>query len=171
MVLLAAGRPWARALLRQGPISAVPLTATGRSLAPLVAALGLVGLAGAVAILATRGVGRLVTGALLALAGFGVVVTTVHVGLDLPAAMRPAAARISGVPSAGAEGIRMTAWSLISGIGGALLCGAGVLTALRGRRWAVLSGRYEAADADRTVVLDEPHEVWDALDRGQDPTR
>lgn len=177
LVLLAAGRPWARAsLLRQPPLPTVGVTSSGRSLAPVAAALGLVGLAAVVAVLATRGAGRLVTGVLLALAGAGVMVASVQVVADLPRVLRPTLERVSGVPGATAEDVRVTAWPGVSAAGGALLCAAGVLIAVRGRRWTVLSARYDAPgadrpDADRPDAPAEPATIWDALDRGEDPTR
>lgn len=169
LVLLAAGRPWARGVLEQAPLPPVGLAPSGRNLAPVAAALGLVGLAGVVALLATRGAGRVATGVLLVLAGAAVMAASVHVGLDLPRAVRPAAERISGVPGASVAGIRMTIWPRVSAVGGALLCGAGVLTAVRGRRWTTLSARYDAPGTDRPVGP-EPAAIWDALDRGEDPT-
>lgn len=171
LVLLAAGRPWARGALRRAPLPTVVVAVSGRGVAPVAAALGLVGLAGVVAVLATRGAGRLATGVLLVLAGAGVVAASVQVGLDLPRAMRPTVERVSGVPGATAEGIRMTAWPRVSVVGGALLCAGGVLTAVRGRRWAALSARYDAPGSDGPVVPAEPAAIWDALDRGEDPTR
>lgn len=171
LVLLAAGRPWARGVLRQAPLPTVPLAVSGRSVAPVVAALGLVGLAGVVAVLATRGAGRVATGVLLALAGAGVVAASLNVGSDLAEAVRPAADRISGVPGASAEGIRATVWPRVSVVGGTLLCTAGLLTAARGGRWTAMSERYDALGADRLVRPAEPAGIWEALDRGDDPTR
>lgn len=171
LVLLAAGRPWARAVLRQAPLPTVVVAASGRSVAPVAAALGLVGLAGVVAVLATRGAGRLATGVLVALAGAGVMAASVYVALDLPRAVRPTAERISGVRGASADGIRMTVWPRVSVVGGALVCAAGLLTAARGGRWTALSARYDAPGADRPAAPIGPAEIWDALERGEDPTR
>lgn len=170
LVLLSAGRPWARAVLRQAPLPTMAVTASGRTLAPVAAALGLVGLAGIVAVLATRGIGRMVTGVLLALAGAGVVAASVRVGLDLPRVVRPVAEQLSGVPGATTDDVRATGWPWLSVLGGGLLSGAGLLTAARGRRWSALSARYDAPGADRPPPA-EPPEIWDALDRGEDPTR
>ncbi|HEX6756246.1 MAG TPA: Trp biosynthesis-associated membrane protein, partial [Mycobacteriales bacterium] len=65
LALLAAGRPWLRlAAPRRPPLPDVALTLTGRDLEPLVPALGVVGLAGVVGLLATRRWGRLAVGAL-----------------------------------------------------------------------------------------------------------
>jgi hypothetical protein len=48
----------------------------------------------------------------------------------------------------------------LTALGALVVVDAGVLTILRGRSWPGLSARYE-----RT-----PSGMWDALDRGEDPT-
>lgn len=50
--------------------------------------------------------------------------------------------------------------------GGAILCATGVLVALRGPRWSALGARYDAP-SERPVT---DTDLWDALDRGDDPT-
>jgi Tryptophan-associated transmembrane protein (Trp_oprn_chp) len=51
--------------------------------------------------------------------------------------------------------------------GGTCTLAGGAWAAWRGPGWSRMSSRYErAADAD-----DSPHALWDALDRGEDPTR
>lgn len=171
LVLLAAGRPWARTVLRQPPLPTVAAVVTGRSLAPLVAALGLVALAGVTTVLATRGAGRLATGVLLMLAGAGVIVASVQVRLHLHDAVRPAAERISGVPGATAQQVRATAWPAVTVVGGVLVSAAGVLTAVRGGNWPALSARYDAPGGGSPAAPAEPEAIWEALDRGEDPTR
>ena len=51
------------------------------------------------------------------------------------------------------------------------LAGAGALTVLRGRSWPGLGQRYDAP-APRPVPEGPPTEraLWEALDRGEDPT-
>ena len=66
VVLVAGGREWASWLVeRPSPLAAVRETRTGGDLASAAGALGLAGLAGSVALVATRGWGRLLTGLLL----------------------------------------------------------------------------------------------------------
>jgi uncharacterized membrane protein (TIGR02234 family) len=67
------------------------------------------------------------------------------------------------------------AWPLLAALAGLLLTAAGTLTALRGSRWPALSGRYDAAAARVPSARPEPAHattanLWDALDRGDDPT-
>jgi len=130
-------------------------------------ALGLVGLAGVPALAATRRAGRIVVGILLALTGGLVVVRAVGVLLD------PAGA--ADVASTDPAGLELTAWPAVAVAGGLLLVAAGLLVAVRGRRWAALGRRYEAPGAagppePETTGPVAERELWEALDRGEDPT-
>lgn len=171
LVLFAAGQPWAVALVDPGP----PLppsreTVTGGAVAPPVPALGLVALAGAAALLATRRVGRQVVGALLLLAGGGTAVLAAAASLDAREALPALTA--AGVDPATVTSLEPTPWSVPAGLGGLLVGAAGLLTAARGRSWAALSGRYDApgAAAQRRRRVDPDAADWEALDRGEDPT-
>lgn len=171
LAVLASGRPWARAVLRQPPLATVGATVSGHSLTPAVAALGLVGLAGVVAVLATRGTGRLATGVLLALAGAGVVAVSLQVRLDLDGRTGTVLERAAGAPGAAARHIRPTSWPVVSAAAGLLLGAGGVLTATRGRGWSTLSARHDVPGGDVPPEPVEPAHMWDAQDRGEDPTR
>ncbi|MGW2222707.1 Trp biosynthesis-associated membrane protein [Nonomuraea sp. NPDC001684] len=75
-------------------------------------------------------------------------------------------------------------WPVVAGLGALLLLAGGVLAAVRGGRWAGMSSRYDrAADATDERAGGRPgavaatarrghedRELWDALDRGDDPT-
>lgn len=176
LVLLGAGRAWTTVDLPAGPLtggSVVPLP--GSALVPGVRALGLVGLAGVVALAATRRTGRVVVGVLLLLGGAGVVAAAL--GPDLTAA----SLRSDQVAASGAVGpaapVTTTAWPAVTALGGLVLALAGLLTVLRGRSWPALGARYEppAGGAGRSgppSAAGAPTErsLWEALDRGEDPT-
>jgi uncharacterized membrane protein (TIGR02234 family) len=157
----------------------VALDLTGRDLEPLVAALGLVGLAGVVGLLATRRWGRLAVGAVLAAAGLTVAVSSV------PRVAAPGtgevhdllvdSGRAGGVPAdAVVTATAVPAWPLAAALGGFLLVAGGVCVALRSRRWPTMSARYEQpaaarpTPATRDAATDTA--LWDALDSGHDPT-
>lgn len=167
LVLLASSRDWAELPASTGglvPSGPVPLT--GRDLVPLAYACGLAALAGALALLATRGWPRRAVGVLLVVLG--------------------GAALLSGLTGAGAEAVRdaadaggsvpvtRTAWPWASHAGAALVVAAGALTAAVGHRWAGMSDRYDAPAArERGRAADRPRgagDLWSALDRGEDPT-
>lgn len=177
LLLLVASRGWVSLRVdRQPPLPPLSRTIHGSDAQPLLNALGFVGLAGAVAILATRRIGRLLVGALLVAAGVAGLQRTVT---DLNG-MSPAHV-LSLLEDAGpvvgiAAGARTTVhpdlpWMVCALAAGCLLILGGVLTIVRAGAWPVMGRRYErrqgrsarpAARTERTM--------WDALDRGDDPT-
>lgn len=153
LVLVAAGREWVANVRPAG--DAVP---TGSELSPALTPLALAALAGVVAVLATKGVGRRLMGGLLALCGLAAAVaswraTEASTVLD----------RLR--QGAGALTWDTTAWPYIAVTGALIVAGAGVVAIVRGGRWSAMSGRYER----QTPAMDD-RSLWDALDRGDDPT-
>jgi uncharacterized membrane protein (TIGR02234 family) len=84
--------------------------------------------------------------------------------------------RTSGLPPATAVAATVSpAWPLLATAGGLALLAAGAGALLRSRRWPAMSARYDApaatpAAAPQPAAAPAPNAVWDALDRGQDPT-
>ncbi len=149
LVLLALSHGWYSVVEgRQLTIDPVLTHVKGTKVVSGAQALGLVGLAGAVALVATRRWGRVVVGVLVLACGVGVVVAVGR----------------ARVPS-GAWG-----WASLTILGGVVLAASGALVTVRGRRWEALSSSYEtpAARAEEPPATDKG--VWDALDRGEDPT-
>jgi uncharacterized membrane protein (TIGR02234 family) len=175
LVLGAVGRTWLRiSAQRRAPLADVTLSLSGRTLAPLIAGLGIVGLAGVVGLLATRRRGRLVVAALVALSGLVILVDALtRVGAPGTAAVRDLlddSGRAGGlaadpVLTATAE----PAWPLLAAAGGLLLALGGVAALVRSRRWPTMSARYETPAA-RSQRPRTDAAVWDALSRGDDPT-
>jgi hypothetical protein len=150
VVLLAATRGWQTVVTAQpSPLPPITEHRTGAAIAPWLPALGVVALAGAGALFATRAAARLVVGAVLILAGAGEVVA--------------ALATIG-------DGVAL-AWPLLCALGGLLVLGAGVVTVRVGRSWPGMSARYERPSAPAAPRKKTSQaELWDALDRGEDPT-
>ncbi|TDD31628.1 hypothetical protein E1286_44615 [Nonomuraea terrae] len=170
LVLVAAGQTWVRVLSGGDGNAQAP---TGGALGPALTPVALAGLAGVVAVLATKGAGRRIVGALLALCGAGAAAATWR-ALD--------AADITGWLSEqnvvhAATGLRWEIaplWPAVAGAGALLLFAGGVFAIVRGARWAGMSARYErsageAASRQNAQVSDD-RALWDALDRGDDPT-
>jgi uncharacterized membrane protein (TIGR02234 family) len=188
VALVAATRGWVTVRVpRPSPLSAVTAEGTGRAVEPVVPALGVVGLAGVVGLLATRRTGRVVLGVLLAAAGVAVAVRAlVHLSPPSQAdvlALLDARGPVVGLRSDTAAAARThPLWPVLAACGGLALCAGGLVTLLRSRAWPAMSGRYDragtrpagtagggtAAGAARTA---SNHDLWDALDRGEDPTR
>jgi Tryptophan-associated transmembrane protein (Trp_oprn_chp) len=162
VLLLAAGRTWVRTAADTGRLEAAR-SQSGSSLAPGLPALALVGLAGVVAVLATRGRLRQAVGVVVALAGLG--------ALALAVAAPPDDADATG-------------WRWVAVVAAAVVALTGVVVAVRGAGWPTMSGRY---DAPAAVAASDPaappagpaapaagpaadRSLWDAIERGDDPT-
>ncbi|MFI5527952.1 TIGR02234 family membrane protein [Kitasatospora sp. NPDC051853] len=168
LVLTAVSRVWAEGTAG----GQLAVEATGSAVSGLPGGLALVGLASAVAVFAVRGVGKLVVGALLTLAGLGAAVAAV-LGATDSAALHAAAAGKLALVSASAEQVSHTAWPWVAFAGGLLLAVAGALTIRHGRSWPAMGSRYEAPArkaAPKTKGSGTPADIWQALDRGEDPT-
>lgn len=181
--LLIAGRAWQTVLTpRPRPLADDVLALSGHTLDSAATALSLVALAGAVAVLATRGLARRVVGGVLALAG-ALMVWRSLAGLTAISAGRAHAfvqERHSGVgvdPRVVPHLSVHAQWPVLSAACGLLVLVAGLLVAIRGAGWAGMSARYEAPtarapsaeDADAARARADAT-MWTALDHGDDPT-
>ncbi|MFK0217870.1 TIGR02234 family membrane protein [Streptomyces vinaceus] len=174
VVLLASGRVWARGTAAVGGGS-LPLTADGRAVTGLPAALAIVGLAALVAVFAVRGRSRLLVSGLLALSGLGAALSAV-LAADDRRALDERAARTTADTAAHVAALTHTAWPYVTAAGGALILLAGLLALRFGGGWPAMGGRYERDGSPRprkaaAVDPDRPEDLWKALDRGEDPTR
>lgn len=166
LALWATTRTWAVLVTDfPAPLPTKTQPVSGREVAGLSFALSLVGLAGALALLATRAAGRLVLGLLLSVTGVGIIADSLSArgGGSVPG--RDQATSVS----------LHTGWAPVAAVGGVLVLLAGVLALLRGRRWARMSARYEAPGARVAQMPGRANEGgaaqwWDAMDREQDPT-
>ncbi|MFF5443662.1 TIGR02234 family membrane protein [Streptomyces sp. NPDC012888] len=174
VVLLASGRTWARGTTAVAG-GTMPLTADGRAVTGVPAALAIVGLAALVAVFAVRGRGRLVVSGLLAASGLGAAVAAVAGAADRTA-LADQAARTTADTAAQVAGLTHTAWPYVTAAGAVLILAAGLLALRYGRAWPAMGGRYERDGGPRAprraaVDPDRPEDLWKALDRGEDPTR
>jgi uncharacterized membrane protein (TIGR02234 family) len=136
----------------------IEMTGTrGRQVSPAAFALGLVGIAGLVAVLATRRLGRRIVGVLVVLAGAGLVWASVWGRSDV------AWTSFGSAPTDSS----WTAWPWVSVTGGVLVALGGLLIVLRGGRWPAMSSRYDRPSGQARSGEDD---TWRALDRGEDPT-
>lgn len=166
LALWAATRTWTVELTaRPEPLPALRESRSGAALLPWLPALAVVALAGAGAVLATRGRLRQVLGAVVLLLGAAVAAGG---GYGLTAAL---------------DGTVSRQWPAFCLVGGVLAAVGGAWTGLRGRRWPAMGARYErptrgpvgpARDAGTRAATPVrgrgTTDAWDALDRGEDPT-
>ena len=181
LILMSDGRGWADATVT-APVR-LSVEASGSSLTSLPYALGLAGLAGAVALFAVRRIGRYLVGLVLLGAGVGTAAAVVaNLGHLDGATLSKAAEQTLGASAAQIGSVTNTAWPYVTIAGGVLVALSGLLTLARGRSWTGLSNRYEVAPAASAAGAPAPEpvaraaaepnsrELWDALNRGADPT-
>lgn len=185
-VLLVSTRSWQTiTTIRSKPFRPDVLEAIGRTIDAAPTALGLVGLAGVVAVLATRGLARRVVGVLVLFAGASTVWRSITA---LPAVSSARAASIvrdkhSLVANTAVLARHVTThpqWGALSIAGGIAIIIAGALVALRGADWGGMSARYEAPVGERSTATNDEDDdrararaqatLWTALERGHDPT-
>lgn len=170
--LFAGAQTWAT-LSADRPAPLPPFTGVlaGSTHAPVVPAAALVLLAAALVLPAVRGSGRVTVGALMAVSGAALVWSgwrALAGGLAQSAAAVPV---VVGTPSAEISAV----WPVTTALAGVLGTVAGLLVILRSRHWPAMGRRYEQAPPDpapvRQLTDEERAElVWNALDRGEDPT-
>jgi uncharacterized membrane protein (TIGR02234 family) len=181
LLLLAYGRVWVSVTVSDAGLPALHVDLTGHDLQPEGTAAALVALAGVAGVVATRRVGRMVSGALLVLVGLGVAARTVQFGLTRTA--RPGYGDTIASIVAERTGVELpqlsadaTPWWLAGLLGALLVAAGGVVVLLRGSSWPEMGRRYErgeqgAAATDGARTAPRPVEsAWDQLDRGVDPT-
>jgi uncharacterized membrane protein (TIGR02234 family) len=167
LALFAATRTWAVEVTpRPGVLPDLREARTGADAVGWLPALAVAELAGAGALLATRGVARRMLGAVLVLAGAGMVAGAAY-GL--------------ATVDRGAAGGSAAAWPVLCLVGGLVAAAGGALTLARGHTWPAMGTRYERTGTG-TGTVDRPgaadpqagpaatRQAWDALDRGEDPT-
>ncbi|MEZ0112698.1 putative membrane protein (TIGR02234 family) [Catenulispora sp. EB89] len=167
-----AGRPWATGLAGVAP-NTLKVTASGDDLSAGVTALGLAALAGALALFATQRLARRLVGVLLIAAGVGVAVYAFgERGASHASRVLADKAAAKGYATRSMDA-HMASWWTLAAVGGVLVVLAGVVAAVRGATWPGMSSRYENAAtkaAARAADTGTAKDLWDALDRGEDPT-
>jgi uncharacterized membrane protein (TIGR02234 family) len=174
--LLIALRHWQTVTTpRPAPLPPDVLELSGRTVDAASTALGLVALAGVVAVLATRGLARRVVGGVIALAGLGLVWRAL--ASAGPVSTSRARALVTEhhatVSAAGVvpHVVAHVVWPALSVLGGVLVTVAGAVIAWRGHHWQVMSARYEAQPDREADPAKAAASLWTALDRGEDPTQ
>jgi uncharacterized membrane protein (TIGR02234 family) len=180
-VLLLGARDWQTIVTpRGGGFLDDTLQVTGRSVDAAPTAMGLVALAGAVAVIATRGAARRAVGVVIALAGAGILWRTTGAmsalstsrARDLVRAEHPTATSATALVRIATH----DGWAIATIAAAVLILAAGLLVAGYGGRWTAMSSRYEspAAQADPEAVAARRARadtaMWAALDQGDDPT-
>lgn len=175
VVLLAMTGVWIAGSLALPGFPRVDVELTGADVSVLARASAFVALAGVVAVLATRGIGRVVVGAIVTAAGGAVFVSVL---LFFPTRRTTLDSRLQRILDEPTMSLTATQvrddwiWPYVALVGGALIIAGGVLVMVRGRTWPAMGRRYDApARGGASTANRTGGDPWTALDRGEDPTR
>lgn len=174
-VLLVATRTWQTVTTpRPAPLHDDLLKLSGRTVDAAPTALGLVALAGVVAVLATRGLVRRVVGVALGVAGAALVWRAIA------SASAVSTSRARALVSEHHQTVDVSAatpriethavWPAVTIACALLVLASGALVAWRGHRWQAMSTRYETPHEEKAAQAKTATMLWTALDRGDDPT-
>ncbi|GAB2473727.1 Trp biosynthesis-associated membrane protein [Xylanimonas ulmi] len=181
LALAAAGPAWVRAETTTALDPHVAVAVSGGDAAPAVNAAGLVLVAAGLALALGGRLARAIVLAVVAAAGVLVAWSAVAVAVSPQEAATAGAVAVAGVTDLTAPA-SVTAWPWLCAAVGALAVAAAAGVGVAARRWPSSSARHErtgasapgradapeaAAAADAQV---DPHDAWDTLTRGADPT-
>jgi uncharacterized membrane protein (TIGR02234 family) len=167
LCLVASGMSWGTA--QRADLARTEVQVAGGDLLPLGRAVGLLALAAVIAVHATRSWGRRLVGGLLAAAGGVLAGQAYFIMRDLPDQVLQ---HLEGTGGAAgfADATAASGGPLVMAVGGVGVAFAGTALAVFGPRWPSMGTRYERPAGSRPVSRSGERAVWDALDRGEDPT-
>lgn len=170
LAFFAASRTWVEATVRAKGLPPDPITVSGTDAQPLVPALALVVVTGALAVLAASMRVRWVVGVLLVVVGIGAAVLVATSGsvLDdaLDDAVRTSTAFTGSNPP---DGRHVVVWPVLAGASFVLAAALGLVTIRNAGIWPTMGSRYESPTGQAQDTRTED-DLWAALDEGRDPT-
>jgi len=170
LAFFAASRTWVEATVQAKGLPTDAVAVSGTDAQPLVPALALVVVTGALAVLAASVRVRWVVGVLVFVVGVGaaILVATSGSALDdaLDDAVRSSTAFTgSNVP----DGRQVVLWPVLSGASFVLAAVLGLLVIRNAATWPTMGSRYESPTGKSQDARTED-DLWSALDEGRDPT-
>ena len=172
LLFLGYAQVWVGAVVAEPGLPSLSVELKGREVQPAASASAVLALAGVAGLIATRRLGRAVTGVLLVVEGLIALVGALWFGLGAGgrADVLHLVSDKAGVDVEAELSVRP--WWLVVAAGGLLVVVVGVLAALRGGTWPVMGRRYERAEGEAlaTAPAAGAASAWDQLDQGVDPT-
>lgn len=165
--------PWIHANV-SSVMSQVDVDVKGTDAAPAVSALGLVALAGVVAVRIAGKVLRAVICAVIALAGAGTAISALTAALNPQDAAMTKVGEATGTNGPGGSYV-VTVWPWLTFVLGLATIVVALWLWWSSRQWKTTSRRYERESQHSVQKGDNPHaddiDTWDSLTEGEDPTR
>lgn len=165
VTLFSASQVWFVAQASSPNMPMISVELSGRAVYPLIAGAGVLLLAAAVGIIALRGWWRSLVAivvSVVCILALGDVITVANGGTPTEAA-----ATELGVS---ATRIEVSTWWLVALCGLVIGLASCLLAAIWGPKWHKLGSQYERQTTPTGAPITSSAGIWDALDRGEDPT-
>jgi hypothetical protein len=171
-LFLGYGRTWSTTRLTESGLPSLLVQLTGRDVQPAGAATAILGLAAIAGLVATRRIGRILSGIVLLVVGVLDAFLAIQFGFGERASIVAAVSERAGRdldPEIVRAATSTSMWWIAAALGGACFVVAGLLTLTQSSTWPTLGARYERSEqaSDRGK---RPVSAWDQLDDGIDPT-
>jgi len=167
LAFFAASRTWVEATVQAKGLPRDAVDVSGTDAQPLIPALALVVVTGALAVLAASMRIRWVVGVLLVVVGVGAAILVATGGSALDEALNDAVRTSTAFTGSNApDGRLVLVWPIVAGAAFVLAAVLGLVVIRNAGTWPTMGGRYESPAA-RTETEDD---LWSALDEGRDPT-
>ncbi len=169
LAFFAASRTWVEARVRAEGLPPDPVAVSGTDAQPLVPALALVVITGALAVLAASVRVRWVVGVLIFMVGLGAAILVATGGPALDGAFDDAVQSSTAFTGENAPDARhVVIWPVLAAAAFVLAGLLGLVVVRLAGRWPTMGSRYESP-AGKTDIRTED-DIWAALDEGRDPT-
>ena len=170
VAFFAASRTWIEGAVRAEGLPPDTVVVSGTDAQPLVPALALVVVTGALAVLAASVRVRWVVGVLMVLVGLGAALLVATGGPALDGALDDAVRSSTAYTGENAPDARhVIVWPVLAGAAFVLAALLGLVVVRLAGTWPTMGSRYESptGQTDDTKTEDD---LWAALDEGRDPT-
>ena len=170
LAFFAASRTWVEATVRAKGLPSDAVAVSGTDAQPLVPALALVVVTGALAVLAASVRVRWIVGVLLVVVGIGAAILVATSGSALDDALDDVVRTSSAFTGTnGPDGRHVVVWPVLAGIAFVLAAVLGAVVIRLAATWPTMGTRYESPAGQAEDARSED-DLWTALDEGRDPT-
>jgi len=170
LAFFAASRTWVEATVQAKGLPPDTVAVSGTGAQPLVPALALVVVTGALAVLAASMRVRWIVGVLVVVVGLGAAFLVATSGSALDDALDDAVRISTAFTGTNApDGQYVIVWPVLAGVSFVLAAGLGLLVIRNAGTWPTMGSRYESPSGQAKDARTED-DLWSALDEGRDPT-
>ncbi|MEI8055984.1 MAG: Trp biosynthesis-associated membrane protein [Actinomycetes bacterium] len=180
LAFFAYGRSWSISILAEQGFPTLTVDLSGRDIEPAGATVAVVGLAGIAGLVATRRLGRRLTGVVLLILGLLSALSALAFGLGSRDSVSSLVSDRLGRDIDPAQAMTSTSlWWVVAALGAVVIAAGGVLATVFAGSWPQMGKRFareaqaggSALEQGESLQTEAPvANPWDQLDKGIDPT-